>query len=80
MRAKRLDTHSSKRSRVGNRAFRAKLTAASDCRRYLGAWLIIMFVLAALYIILSGRYNSDTQKWAYGIAGAIMVMSDRMLK
>jgi hypothetical protein len=39
-----------------------------------------MFVLAALYIILSGRYNSDTQKWAYGIAGAIMVMSDRMLK
>jgi hypothetical protein len=39
-----------------------------------------MLVVAALYVILSGRYTSDTQKWAYGIVGAIMVMSDRMLK
>jgi hypothetical protein len=52
----------------------------SDYKAPLGVLLIIILVTAALYVILSGKYTSDTQKWAYGIVGAIMVISDRMLK
>jgi uncharacterized membrane protein len=32
--------------------------------------LVVLF--AALFIILIGRYDSDTQKWAYGIVGLVI--------
>ncbi len=36
--------------------------------------VIISFVLlaAALYVILSKKFDTDTQKWAFGIVGTIV--------
>ena len=48
----------------------------------LGTWkfflcsaMAILLTLSALYVILSGKYGPDTEKWAYGIIGAVLGVS-----
>lgn len=57
------------------RAAKAASRGGADLQPYLefGVRVVITFAFGgtALYIILSGHYVDATQKWAYGVVGAI---------
>jgi hypothetical protein len=38
---------------------------------YMSALISLMLLGGALYVILSGSYDQETQKWAFGIIGLI---------
>jgi hypothetical protein len=45
-----------------------------------GATILAGLAVSALYVILSGKYGTDTQKWAYGVLGSALTAALRFLK
>lgn len=43
-----------------------------DARLAMQVAISIAVLLSALYVILSDKYSSDTEKWAYGAIGTLV--------
>ncbi len=51
-----------------------------DSRLLFGEAMLMVLAVSALYVILSGHYAADAQKWAYGVLGSVLTASIRFLK
>ena len=43
-----------------------------DTRTTMQVFISLIVLAAALFVILSKKYESDTQKWAFGIVGTVV--------
>lgn len=59
---------------------RPRQRTKKDSQLVFGEFILGIFAVSELYVILSGRYGVDTQKWACGVLGYILAAVLRLFR